>query len=94
MVADFHRILLEGGVFLYPALREREGSYTGKLRLLYEAMPLAYLVEQAGGSGSTGAGPILDLRPRSLHQRVPVILGSSAEVRLAEDLLARHAPAA
>jgi fructose-1,6-bisphosphatase I len=86
LVADFHRILLEGGVFLYPALRQRDGSYAGKLRLLYEAMPLAYLAEQAGGGGSTGAGPILDLRPQSLHQRVPVILGSIAEVRLAEDL--------
>ncbi|MCH2139070.1 MAG: class 1 fructose-bisphosphatase [Phycisphaerales bacterium] len=77
MVADVHRTLLKGGVFVYPETNDRP---EGKLRLLYEAMPMAMLVEQAGGTASTGRGRILDLRPEALHQRVPVILGSADEV--------------
>jgi len=88
LTADFHRILLEGGVYLYPEVRSSDGSYSGKLRLLYEAMPLAYLAQNAGGRGSSGAECILDIQPASLHQRVALILGSQAEVDLAERLIA------
>jgi fructose-1,6-bisphosphatase I len=77
LVADFHRNLLKGGIFLYPGPK-------GKLRLLYEASPLAMVVEQAGGSASTGSQRILDVVPQSLHQRVPLIIGSTDDVRLYE----------
>jgi fructose-1,6-bisphosphatase I len=77
MVADVHRTLLKGGVFLYPATT---GAPSGKLRLMYEANPMSMLVEQAGGSAVTGAGRILDVTPTELHQRTPVILGSTGEV--------------
>ena len=79
MVADVHRILSRGGVFLYP-WDEREPDRPGKLRLMYEANPLGWVVEQAGGQASDGRGPILDIAPRSLHQRVSVVLGSAEEV--------------
>lgn len=79
LVAEVHRILLRGGVFLYPRDR-KEPSRPGRLRLLYEVSPAAMIVEQAGGMASTGRGRILDVAPRSLHERVPVILGSRAEV--------------
>src|SRR5207247_499217 len=69
LVADFHRNLLKGGIFLYPGPK-------GKLRLLYEASPLAMIVEQAGGAASTGEQRILDIQPTSLHERVPLIIGS------------------
>lgn len=85
MVADVHRILTRGGVFLYP-LDERILSQGGKLRLMYEANPMGWLVEQAGGRVSTGHGCILDLRPEKLHQRVPVMLGAAEEVRYLEAL--------
>ncbi len=88
LTADFHRILLEGGVFLYPEVRGRDGKYAGKLRLLYEASPLAYIAHQAGGHGSNGREAILDIQPESLHQRVGLILGSKAEVHLAEQIIA------
>jgi fructose-1,6-bisphosphatase I len=87
LTADFHRILLEGGVFLYPEMRGKDGKYSGKLRLLYEAMPLAYLAQQAGGRGSTGLESILDIPPTFLHQRVGLVLGSQAEVHLAEQMI-------
>jgi fructose-1,6-bisphosphatase I len=77
LVADFHRNLLKGGIFLYPGPK-------GKLRLLYEAAPLAMVVEQAGGNASTGAQRILDVTPDSLHQRVPLIIGSTEDVKLYE----------
>ena len=77
LVADFHRNLLKGGIFLYPGPK-------GKLRLLYEASPLAMVVEQAGGTASTGTQRILDVVPTSLHQRVPLIIGSTDDVRLYE----------
>jgi fructose-1,6-bisphosphatase I len=74
LVADFHRNLLKGGIFLYPGPK-------GKLRLLYEASPLAMVVEQAGGAASTGSERILDIQPMSLHQRVSLIIGSRDDVK-------------
>ena len=80
MVADVHRILMRGGVFLYP-WDKREPNKPGKLRLMYEGNPMALLVEQAGGKATLdGAAPILDVTPEKLHQRVPVALGSANEV--------------
>jgi fructose-1,6-bisphosphatase I len=79
MVADVHRILSRGGVFMYPA-DTRDTSMPGKLRLMYEANPMAMIVEQAGGAATDGKQRILDIVPHKLHQRVPVFLGSKAEV--------------
>jgi len=78
MVADVHRTLLRGGIFMYPGDNE---TADGKLRLLYEAAPLAMIMEEAGGAASTGRGPILDVEPTELHQRTPVFMGSAEEVR-------------
>ncbi|WP_049623451.1 class 1 fructose-bisphosphatase [Frateuria defendens] len=84
MVADVHRILSRGGVFFYPLdAKLKAKAQTGKLRLMYEANPMAFIVEQAGGSASTGRARILDLEPTALHQRVPVFLGSKNEVAMA-----------
>lgn len=85
LVADFHRNLLLGGVFLYPADAEKP---QGKLRLLYEAAPLAYIMEQAGGYASDGRRSILDIQPDSLHQRVPLFIGNRTLVARAEDFIA------
>ncbi len=79
MVADVYRILTRGGIFMYP-FDKRDPSKPGKLRLMYEANPMAYIVEQAGGSCSTGRERILNIAPDNIHQRVPVILGSKNEV--------------
>ncbi|MEQ1529047.1 MAG: class 1 fructose-bisphosphatase [Methylococcales bacterium] len=79
MVAEVYRILTRGGVFLYP-YDMREPSKPGRLRLMYEANPMAFIIEQAGGACSTGRERILDIKPNALHQRVPVILGSKKEV--------------
>jgi len=79
MVADVHRILCRGGIFLYP-WDAREPERPGKLRLMYEANPMAFLVEQAGGAATNGSGRILDIQPGQLHERVSVILGSRNEV--------------
>jgi fructose-1,6-bisphosphatase I len=79
MVADVHRIMTRGGIFMYPLDRKMQDQ-GGKLRLMYEANPMAFLVEQAGGAASTGRQRILDIVPQRLHQRVPVILGSKNEV--------------
>jgi fructose-1,6-bisphosphatase I len=79
MVADIHRILIRGGIFLYP-LDSETASKGGRLRLLYEANPMAWLIEGAGGRSSTGQQGILDVVPTDIHQRVPVILGSAEEV--------------
>ncbi len=79
MVAEVHRILVRGGVFMYPR-DDRDPGKAGKLRLLYEANPMSFIVEQAGGVSSTGYERILDIKPTGLHQRVPVILGSKNEV--------------
>lgn len=79
MVADVHRVLMRGGVFMYP-MDLKQPRKPGRLRLMYEANPIAFLVEQAGGRASTGRQRLLDIEPESLHQRVPVILGSRQEV--------------
>jgi fructose-1,6-bisphosphatase I len=84
LVADLHRTLLEGGIFLYPASRK---SPDGKLRLLYEAFPMAFVVEKAGGKATRGDGRILDIQPSLLHQRVPLIIGSPQDVELASEFL-------
>jgi fructose-1,6-bisphosphatase I len=85
LVADVHRTLLHGGIFLYPADQK---APEGKLRLVYEANPLAMVVEQAGGMASTGMGRILEVEPRSLHQRVPLFIGSKRLVSELEAALA------
>jgi fructose-1,6-bisphosphatase I len=79
MVADVHRILTRGGVFMYP-WDKREPNKAGKLRLMYEANPMGWLVEQAGGAATNGKQRILDVVPTQLHERVSVILGSKNEV--------------
>ncbi len=79
MVADVHRILCRGGIFMYPA-DSRDPSKPGKLRLMYEANPMAFIVEQAGGAATDGHGRIMNIQPEKLHQRVPVFLGSKNEV--------------
>ena len=84
LVADFHRNLLGGGIFAYPANRK---TPRGKLRLLYEANPLAFIVEQAGGAASDGAQRVLDVLPTELHQRTPLFIGSKHEVELAKRVL-------
>ena len=83
MVGDVHRILLEGGIYLYPA-DASSGKTSGKIRMLYESHPLAFVIEQAGGRASTGRNRVLDLSPRSLHERIPVAIGSRVEVELYE----------
>jgi len=84
LVADFHRNLLGGGLFAYPANTK---SPNGKLRLLYEANPLAFIVEQAGGLATDGARRILDIQPTELHQRAPLFIGSKQDVLTANDML-------
>lgn len=81
MVADVHRTLLYGGIFGYP---DDKKSKNGKLRLLYEGFPMAYLVEQAGGLATTGKMPILDIQPTEIHQRTGIFLGSKEDV---EDIM-------
>lgn len=87
LVADFHRTLLTGGIFLYPADMSNPQKPAGKLRLLYEASPLAFVAQQAGGRASTGMEDILSLQPAQLHQRVPLIIGSADDVTAAEDAI-------
>lgn len=88
LVADFHRNLLLGGVFLYPMVTPPDGGTPqAKLRLLYEAAPLAWIVEQAGGYASDGVGPLLRREPRSLHERVPLVIGSADDAHFAERIL-------
>lgn len=83
MVAEVHRILIRGGVFMYPR-DNRDPKKPGRLRLLYEANPMAMLIEQAGGAASTGRSRLLDLQPHELHQRIAVVLGSRKEVERIE----------
>jgi fructose-1,6-bisphosphatase I len=78
LVADFHRTLVRGGVFLYPGTRK---SPEGKLRLMYEANPLAFVAEQAGGVATDGQHRILDKQPKAMHERTPLIIGSKDEVQ-------------
>lgn len=89
MVADVHRTLMYGGIFCYPATSQ---SKKGKLRLLYECIPMAYLMEKAGGAASTGTMPILDVVPTDIHQRVPIFLGSKDDVQDVIDLYKKHPP--
>ena len=84
LVGDFHRILLQGGVFLYPGTVEKPA---GKLRLLYESAPLAMLAEQAGGMASTGMERLLSFVPQELHQRTPLVIGSTEDVKLVESFI-------
>ena len=88
LVADFHRTLLKGGIFMYPA--DSKNPH-GKLRLLYEAAPMAMICEQAGGRASDGRTPIMNLTPEAIHQRTPLYIGSSEIVELAEAFLAEDA---
>ena len=85
LVADFHRNLLKGGVFLYPA---DSSNSNGKLRLMYEANPLGFVAEQAGGAASTGTERILDIVPEALHQRTPLVLGNADVVKRVESIVA------
>jgi len=89
LVAEVHRILIRGGLFMYPKDSKDPGK-PGRLRLLYEANPMAMLVEQAGGAASAGRGRILDMVPTDLHQRVPLILGAKAEVERIEQYHHEH----
>jgi fructose-1,6-bisphosphatase I len=88
LVADFHRTLLNGGIFFYPQDRT---APEGKLRLLYEASPLAFIAEAAGGRATTGTQDILDIQPTRLHQRTPLFVGSADLVTMAEDYIAGRA---
>ena len=92
LVADFHRNLLYGGIFLYPEDTKDPRKPNGKLRLLYEAAPLAFVVEAAGGRATTGFEPILDIEAEELHQRVPLILGSRLDVEDYEAFTKTDAP--
>ncbi len=83
MVAECHRILIRGGIYLYPG-DAREGYRQGRLRLIYEGNPVAFLMEQAGGAATTGQMRILDVEPTAIHQRIPLIFGSTGEVAIAE----------
>uniref|UniRef100_UPI00398F7EE8 fructose-1,6-bisphosphatase isozyme 2-like isoform X2 n=1 Tax=Pristiophorus japonicus TaxID=55135 RepID=UPI00398F7EE8 len=87
MVADVHRTLKYGGIFMYPANTK---SPKGKLRLMYECNPMAFIMEQAGGKATTGAQPILDVKPESIHQRVPLIMGSPDDVEEFLSFVKKH----
>lgn len=86
LVSDFHRNLLKGGIFIYPPTA---AAPNGKLRLIYECNPIAYIAEQAGGKASDGTRRILDIKPDSLHQRVPFIVGSTNMVNKVEEFIAK-----
>jgi fructose-1,6-bisphosphatase I len=83
-VADFHRCLLEGGIFMYPGEVTSNGKSKGKLRLMYELAPMAFVAEEAGGKASNGTRRLLEVKPGGLHDRQPVYIGSATEVELAE----------
>ncbi len=88
-VADFHRNLIKGGIYIYPGI---SSSINGKLRLLYECNPLAFVVEQAGGKASNGYNRILELKPKNLHQRSPLFIGSTSMVEMTEKMMAEYSP--
>jgi fructose-1,6-bisphosphatase I len=90
LVADFHRNLLYGGIFLYPIDFKNPRKPQGKLRLLYEANPLAFIIEQAGGLATDGKNPILDIEPESLHQKVPLIIGSKYDVEMYKNFVMNY----
>ncbi len=87
MVADVHRTIKYGGIFMYPATAD---APKGKLRVLYECFPMAHIVENAGGSASTGEKPMLDLVPKGLHERSPIFLGSKDDVAEVLELIQKH----
>lgn len=87
MVADIHRTLLNGGIFLYPGTKNNPD---GKLRLLYEGFPMAYLLEHADGAASTGTMRVLDIHPTHIHQRAPIILGSKEDVKDALEYIKKY----
>ncbi len=87
MVADLHRNLIKGGIFIYPATAD---APKGKLRLLYECNPMSFIVEQAGGKSSDGHQRILELQPKELHQRTPIFIGSEEMVKKAEEFIEKH----
>jgi fructose-1,6-bisphosphatase I len=91
MVADLHRNLIKGGVFIYPSTKK---SPNGKLRLGYEGNPMSFIVEQAGGKASDGYHRILDIKPTELHQRTPIVIGSAQMVEKVEELIRQHDPVA
>lgn len=86
MVADVHRTLIKGGIFMYPAIKNYPN---GKLRLLYECNPLSFIIEQAGGSSSTGTARIMDLEQRELHQRTPIFIGQTDLVQRVKNYIAQ-----
>lgn len=90
MVADFHRNMLKGGIFIYPATAS---APNGKLRLLYECNPMAFIAECAGGRATTGYKRIMEIQPESLHQRTPIFIGSENMVKKAEEFMAKYAAA-
>lgn len=93
LVADFHRNLITGGIFLYPRDNKNPDKPSGKLRLLYEANPFAYIIRQAGGRAITDDGrEIMDIEPEALHQRVPLIIGSRYDVDMAQEFLTGKKP--
>jgi len=85
-VADFHRNLIAGGIFMYPADKKNPN---GKLRLLYECAPMAFIAEQAGGAATDGERRIMELVPMSLHERSPLVIGSRDDVRFVADTIGR-----
>lgn len=87
MVADVHRTLVYGGIFCYPATKD---SPNGKLRLMYECNPMAYIIEKAGGIATTGTQRVLDVKPTSIHQRVPIFIGSKLEVEEVIEIYKKH----
>jgi fructose-1,6-bisphosphatase I len=92
MVGDVHRILKDGGIYLYPA-DASSGKTSGKIRLLYESHPLAFVVEQAGGRATTGSVRVLDLAPKRLHDRIPIAIGGPVEIELYERFFRGEGPA-
>ncbi len=91
MVADIHRTLIVGGIFIYPPTKD---SPNGKLRLLYECNPMSFIVEQAGGRATNGFERILNIQPKELHQRTPIFIGSEDMVRKAEEFMTEYSSAA
>lgn len=90
LIGDFHRNLLSGGIFYYPADNKDSNKPYGKLRLLYEAAPLAFIAEQAGGYATDGHQPILDMQPTCLHQRTPLFIGNTELVHKAEEFISKY----
>jgi fructose-1,6-bisphosphatase I len=90
LVADFHRTLLSGGVFLYPADHKDPKKPYGKLRLCYECAPLAFIMQQAGGYASDGVHSIMNIQPQNLHQRVPLFIGNTELVERAEECIRQY----